>query len=361
MHIKIAERLHPFSHQSGTHCLIPKTTWELQAFPTLLRFRDMQSTEYFEMVLPFKGPIKGFTLEQNLEKGFIHIFGMSQEGYIDCQIAREKNSLKLICTKIPEVECHFLGKSLPLRKGESIILPITLKDEQFLPTSERLSLGMHKSQDWVLVQRRMDLSEIFPIWLRLAALIPQRKLKELPPVGTLLLLKECKKALDQEEKNTIKPLFTALFQTAFQGILSPRLTDEQFLGIIPPFEGEIPATLSPLLVLQESAKLIRELFFKEEGEKIFLLPCLPTEMHSGRFIGIKTAAGDEIHLEWSKKILKKVIYRSATEKEITLELQRPLKSFRVRYAQKDHGSRVLADDPLFLGAGQTLYLDRFQK
>lgn len=361
LHIKIAERLHPFSHQSGTVCLIPKTTWEVQAFPTLLRFRNLQIPEHFEVKLHFKGPIKDFTLEQDLEKGHIHIYGMSQDGYIDYQIVREKNVLKLACNKVPEtgVKCDFLDKSVMLHKGKSISLPIALQDGVPQAATERLSLGMHRSQDWTLVQRRMDLSEIFPIWLRLAALTPQNKIKELSPVGTLLLLQECKKAIQDAEKNKLKSLFTALFQTAFQGILAPRLTDEQFLGIIP--EMKIPPDLSPLLVLKESATLIRELFFKESAKKIFLLTCLPPEMHSGRFVGIKTSDGDEINLEWSKKLLKKVIWRSATEKEITLELQRSIKSFRIRFSQKDHGKRVSVDEPLVLKAGQILYLDRFQK
>ena len=344
LHIKIAERLHPFSHQSGTVCLIPKTTWEVQVFPALLRFRDLESSQHFELALDFKGPIKDFTLEQDLEKGCVRVYGMSQTGYIDYQITRDKNTLNLV-----------------RRKGESISLPVALKDEFFPLLPERLSLGMHRSQDWTLVQRRMDLSEIFPTWLRLAALTPQRKIKELPSVGTLILLQECKNAISKREKKQLSPLFTALFQTAFQGILSPRLMDEHFLGIIPQSEKEIPSSLSSLVLLQESAKLIRELFFKEEEKKIFLLPCLPPEMHSGRFISIRTSTGDEISMEWSKKLLKKVVWRNATQKEIVLELQASLKSFRLRHALRDRGTRISTDEPLFLKAGQTLYLDRFQK
>ena len=154
-------------------------------------------------------------------------------------------------------------------------------------------------------------------------------------------------------------LFSELFQTAFQGILSPRLHDEKFLGILP--EGEVPASFSSLLVLQESAKLIRSLFFKEQEDSYFFLPCLPPEIHSGRLINIVTLSGDEIHMEWSKKTLKKVIVRSRADKKVTFQLQRALKSFRVRSSKNELGKKMSADEPFSLKANQTVYLDRFEK
>lgn len=346
MHIKIAERLHPFSHQSGTFCLIPYTTWEVQVFPTRLYFRNLQTSKDFDLRLSLKGPVKNFTVEEDLEQGFIRIFGESLEGYIEYLIEKDKIHFK----KLPLT--GILCGTKTVHKGMSYELPLQIA--ALTDSKERLSLGMHRSQDWDMVKRRADLKEIFPIWLRLAALIPEEKITQLPDVGTLTLLNACQKAIDQGEKNHLVPLFTQLFQVAFQGILSPRLSDELFLGIVP--DAKIPPQLSPLVILHLGAKLIRSLFFKEEGEMISFLPTLPPEFHSGRFI-----LGDEISIEWSKKLIKKIIWKSKDDREVLLKLQSPIQSFRLRHSLKDRGKKIFKNQSILLKAGQLTYLDRFEK
>ncbi|HSX03495.1 MAG TPA: hypothetical protein VLG76_02070 [Rhabdochlamydiaceae bacterium] len=346
MQIKIAERLHPFSHQSGTFCPIPLTTWEVQVFPARLYFRDLQTYKELDLKLSFKGPVKNFTVQLDLEQGFVRVFGESNEGYIEYVIDKSAIHFK----KLPVA--GILCGETTVHKGASFPLPIEAISTA--DSKERLSLGMHRSQDWELVKRRSDLKEIFPVWLRLAALIPNEKIKEIPDVGTLTLLHACKKAVEQNEKNQLCGLFNKVFEASFQGILSPRLSDELFLGLVA--ETEIPSHLSPLIILHEGAKLIRSLFFREEMEMVSFLPHLPPEFHSGRFV-----IGDEIAIEWSKKLLKKVIWKSKRDRQIILNLQRPIQSFRLRHFLKDRGIKIAKDQPFFLKAGQLTYLDRFEK
>ncbi len=345
MQIKIVERLLPFSHQSGTFCLIPYTTWEVQVFPTRLYFRNLRGLkEDFALTLSCKGPIKQFTVQQDLEHGYVRIFGHTQEGYMEYLI--DKGALYFKKLPLTGIVCG----TETVHKGMSYALP--LHAEPVHNTKERLSLGMHRSQDWELVKRRMDLREIFPIWLKLAAFIPEEKVKEFPNTGTLALLHACKKAMTQGEKNQIVPLFANVFQTSFQGILAPRLSDELFLGIAP----ENRSDLSPLLMLHQGAALIRSLFFQEEGDTISFLPILPPEFHSGRFL-----MGDEIAFEWSKKLIKKIILKSRSDREVRLKLQKPIQSFRVRYSLKDRGKKIFKDQPILLKADQMIYCDRFEK
>jgi len=299
MRIKIAGKLRPFSHQPGIRCLIPFSTWEAQIFPTKIFFKDLAKDGSKEVEIPKQGPIKGFTVLQDLERGRIEVLGRAKDGYFR----------------------YFLDTFI-----EKVELPISLK---------RLSLGYHKKQDWELIQRRAEMGEIFPYWIRLAQLIPELPLPK-EPLGTM-------KLLDQLD---------LLFQAGFQGILVPRLTDEYYLGLIP--DEKIPAGISPLGILHEGARRIERLFFYEEDGVWHFLPKLPKEFHSGRFIHLTTVSGDRIDMEWSKKELKKVVIYPQSNRIIHLKLQSSLHHYRLQKRVK-----MKHDQPLELQEGKTLYLDRF--
>src|SRR3989344_6077351 len=149
--ISIALRLRPFSHRPGTTVVIPKTPWQVQVFPTLLRFTHLISFETFEKNLDIQGPMLDFTVELDLEKCCVRFFGHAAKGYH---------------------QLVFTEKDVP----SSLLLQ---------ESKERLSLGMHKRLDWELVCRRRDLKEIFPVWFRLGQLVP---FVETPHVGTATLL-----------------------------------------------------------------------------------------------------------------------------------------------------------------------------
>jgi hypothetical protein len=136
----------------------------------------------------------------------------------------------------------------------------------------------------------------------------------------------------------------------FSGILAPRLSDGH-QGIVP--EGDYP--FSPLGLLTEGSKLIRSLFFEEKENIISFLPELPPAFHAGRMVSVQTSLGDEIDFEWSKKTLRRVVFRVNVSREVHLDLQSSIKSFRI-----GKKNRMPADKLLALEAGKTLYLDRFQ-
>ncbi len=290
--------------------MIPYTTWEVEVFPTKLKFRNLSNGKIEERDVPVQGAVKNFTILLDLEKGKLEVFGTGKEGYFRYTIDEEK-------------------------------FPFLLRQKQPV-CKKRLSLGNHKKQDWELIQKRCDLAEIFPFWLRLAALIPEVPLPK-KGVGTTVLLEEGK--------------LMETFQAAFQGILSPRLEDENHLGLIP--EETIPASFSPIGIIHEGARQIQNLFFVEEKNKWHFLPSLPKELHAGRFIFVETVDGDVIHLEWSKKELKGVIIDPAKTRSIDLVLQSSLKSFRIRKSLRQRGVKANRNQPLELVEKQRLYLDQF--
>lgn len=321
--IPIAARLRPFSHVPGTSCMIPYSSWQVQAFPALLRFTNLLSDETQEMALNTQGPVLDFTVELDLEKGGVHIFGHSQRGYQRFSIGMEESGIRVVSEK---------GKNKILLPAKGLLRN---------PSKERLSLGSHKALDWELVKRKQDLTDILPVWFRLGQLVPETPL---PKNGMATLLKPC-------DKLEVVPQFLKLFMAGFHGILTPRLFDDEYQGII---DTDKKNTDCPLGLLTTGAKWIRSLFFTEEKDGFAFLPCLPPQFHAGRFLHLETSRGDVIDLEWSKKLLRRAIIRPGMTRKVRFHFQKAIKSFRVK------GERHAAETPFMFEAGKTLYLDRFE-
>jgi len=319
--IRIAERLRPFCHLPGTSCLIPFSPWVVEAFPALLRLKNLISGETQELFLNTKGPILDFTVELDLEKGGVHIFGHSERGYQRFSIAMEENGIRIVSEK---------GRN-------KMVLPA--QPSQINRSDERLSLGSHKALDWELVKRRRNLSEIFPVWFRLGQMVPE---VPTPQGGAAELLKDY-------DKLEVCSNFLKIFLSGFEGILVPRSVDNDFQGIV-----ETEMSGCPLGLLTEGSKLIRALFFQEVHDGFAFLPCLPPQFHAGRFLHLRTSFGDTIDLEWSKKLLRRAIIRPGMTREVQFHFQKAIKSFRGK------GKRVSAETPFLLEAGKGVFLDRFE-
>lgn len=289
----------------------------MQAFPALLKFENLITTEKFDHRLDCKGPVLDFTLELDLEKGVVWVYGHTAEGY------------RRLCIQMTS-EGLALDKRV-ISPGSKIERPL-----------ERLSLGMSKFLDWELVRRRHLMAEVFPVWFRLGQMVPE--------VGTATLFQEC-------DKTEVSKLYLKIFLAGFEGILTPRFFDSDHQGIL----SDELFPKSPLALLREGARSIRSLFFKETPKEWAFLPCLSPEFHAGRFLQLQTQAGDKIDFEWSKKLLQKVIIHPVAAREIFIHLPKPLKSCRLRTSLTQKGIRHSFDKPLDLTRSQTLFLDRFEK
>jgi len=332
MRIVIGERLRPFSHLPGVRCILPYSGKIVQIFPTRLRIGEQ------EILLPIQGPVRPFTIELDLEKGKIVVFGTACKESFRYQIVQQKEKIEIRCDK---------GKFCFSLDSKAVMEPLPC---------ERLSLGSHKQLDWELVLRRKELSELFPALFRLGQLIPA--VVESTRPGTAALLTQCAVRIATGDKPGLQAAFIDLWEAAFEGILAPRLVDEQFQGIVP--AEPLSSITSPLILVQEAALLVRSLFIQEEGIVLSLLPSLPPELFFGKLCNVQTAYA-ACDLEWSKKLLRLCIIRPHQDAEITLKLQRSLKRFRKRTSPKGRGEMVDVNTPLQLKAGVPLYLDRFEK
>ena len=293
----------------------------------------------------------------------MHVFGQSQKGYFRLRIQRSEQGIEILFERTPSegVGCSVpeLKKQALMKNKDLLLLPISKEHSLSEIPQERLSLGIHKAQDWDLVCRRQEMQEILPVWLRLSSFIPKVE-DPRRSEGTLLPLIECEEILKQDKKIEIIPALQRTFLVAFSNIMLPRLEDEQFQGIV--FSDlKISPDLSPLLLLQRGGALIRSLFFQEESNTVSLLPHLPPQLFAGRYIGIKRKNGDLIDLEWSKKLLQRVIYRSTESQTLLLSLQKSIRRFRLRHNERSRGITVQHGDKITMQAGEKIFLDRFEK
>lgn len=302
--ITIRERLRLFSHTPGILLPIPYSTMALRLFPTRLELIDEKGSLTTAIDLPLSGPIKNFTASLDLEKARLIGFGVAQEGFFRYYI----DGNQLVFDRAPP-SFHDLGLKLPL--------PFDVEPSK-IPL-ERLSLGMSKKGEWEGIRKRRDLSEIFPLWLRLGAFMPERPF--LYPSGTLKFLKEAEETL---EKRDLKP-FETLFMTGFQGLFVPRVFDKEHLG----FKiDERPSDQSPYPILTHGACLIRRFFIEEKEGIVSLLPHLPSRFMSGRFLRIAVEKG-LLDMEWRKGHLRRVNFLALKESELLLKWPKDVHEVRL--------------------------------
>lgn len=125
MHIEIAQRLRPFSHQPGARFYLPWAQCTIRVYPAYLEVENVG-----KLPLPFKGPVKKLTTLLDLERSKLEVFGEGANGF----------------SRIP--------LELPIKRAE------------FTP-KEKLSFGCHKEQNWDKMLLRQDPAELLPHWHRL--------------------------------------------------------------------------------------------------------------------------------------------------------------------------------------------------
>ena len=178
--------------------------------------------------------------------------------------------------------------------------------------------------------------------------------------GTSRLLAFCQKQIEAKENDKIGTSFIDLFKAGFEGILSPRLSDVDYLGYQEK-EDVIPKEASPLVLLGEGARLIRSLLVQNRKKGMAILPCLPKELHAGRFTQVQLNDTLSADLEWSKKLIRCLVLHPKEDQEITFTFQSSINSFRLRMGRRGRGRVLKVGEAINLKADTLYILDRFQK
>ena len=322
--ITIAQKLRPFSHEPGARCFIPGTSYVLEAFPALMKISEFGGNVIKEFPLKVQGPLKQFTVMQDLERGCVTVFSEHYAFHV-------LPNLDIVGSKHPH-------------------LPP-------LVHQERLSLGSHKNLDVDLIRRMRDFHALLPIWFKLGALL-KLPLRSGDNRGMFSLLRDCIAARDSAHPETIIPAFKKLMLAGFDAFLLPRAKDSQMQGILP---LDVPISDdSPLYLLTEGAALIRSLFFLATEQEISLLSHLPPEFFAGRMTSLVAPCGT-IDLEWSKKTIRQLHLRAEKEGELLVHFPPQMVSCRLRVHPNDKGRLFRCGDSLAIKSGSVYLWDRFQK
>lgn len=337
MHIKIAERLKPFSHLPGTKCVIPHAHLQVQVFPARLVFFDATSENSLlaEFPVPVEAPLKEFTVQLDLENECLNIWGVDARGYFKYHLfGQEKNVIIYVEKGLIDWKPALETETLKIRPLENAI-------DCIKTYSDRLSLGNHKAQDWDLVKRRKSLIEILPFWLKLGQQVPSCKVKD---KHSLLAL--CQSSTDIV--NRLKDLFEA----GFDGILAPQTQDNNHLGFsLPP----ISPNISPLVLLTEGAKLIRSHFVSTKDHSIYILNQIDPLFHCGRFLHVQCEDFGKLDIEWTKKSTRRAVFYAEKTAVLNFNFSKEIKRYRL------NGRFISAGIPLSIEKDRIYQFDRFEK
>jgi hypothetical protein len=384
MKIQIANKFNPFSQSDKTSCLIPNTSIAINVFPTFWEIFDIDNLDPDKKICIkwlLSGPIENFTTFLDLEKDRLVISGKDQnENFFRLFVYQEFSKIVFLCKKTTKKEISYKivsdkkettskEKILKFKKDEKIILDI---DGKFLDQSqsngfiEKLSFGVYKKQDIDLINRRLDFEEILPFIFLLGQKVPKEKSisksktrkgnKDFP------LLDNIETMIAKDDKNSLEKAFKIAYKQYFIGLFCPTLLDENHLGIIDACkkQKDTKELLTTFLVAY-FYELIRKMLFVEISKKeVSILPTLATFLHHGRLLNLNSSVGN-ISIEWSKKLIKKVIIKSNVSRKIKMIFQKPIKQFRLRENSNSKGVIYSVGKEISLKKDKTYFLDRFTK
>ncbi|MGA8163811.1 MAG: hypothetical protein WB791_02160 [Waddliaceae bacterium] len=368
MRISIAQRLHPFSHLPGTRCVLPGSTIGLEIFPTLIRAHDLsdaRGTKMQEMQLALSGPVDDFTVQQDLEKGRVMVWGHFEEGFVRYVLSsvNRNNAFAIYMEKCPARGIQFSNVDRPISVKDTLVVEKEAASFEEVPLymppkTDRLSLGSHRKHDWELVQRRADLCDILPVWHRLGQLVLQAP--SIREEGMGALIHQCELKIASHDKPALAQAFLNAFQGAFEGIFCPRWIDTRHQGfIVAPLSRHFND--SPLALLSVGARLIRRLFIDITEDALGILPVLPPEFHCGRFLHIVCPNIGDVDFEWSKKRIRRLVLHSKSDRQLHLFFQKEIKTFRLRSSVADRGKSMPVGMPIKIESGTHYFFDNFKR
>ncbi len=344
MKITIVDRLKAFSHRPGHEVLVPGSLCKLRVFPTFLECIDLCSLKEGSFSWDLKGPIYPFTVEQDLEKSCVRIYGESLQGYFRFVVKAEEDKIVLLVEKAPLKETILKKDKIVLLEG------ILIKKPSFF---EKLFLGNNKQKDMDFMRVRRDLSELLPFWFFLGQMTPAIEEKEGEMTHLLTLINQ---KIEHKDKS-VDALLLSTYLAGFSLGFIPRAQDVEFQGIVP---MEKEKNLTALALLSKGSFSLRSLFFQEKEGVYHFLPCLPSKFPAGKMIGVKTIDGSTIDIEWTKHQMRRICIAIEKVGELKCTFTFGVKRYRIRRNLKDKGTVLQVGEAFKVRTGDVLWLDCFQ-
>lgn len=367
--IEIKAPFRPFCFEAGIEVLIPSSPIKVIVYPAHLVFTSLLVSERESFSIDWhlpEIPNKSMVV-QDLERRSINISVRMKTVFFSYHLFFTEKNLWIFMDRCPETGLHFTllsphgsQKRLLQKKERHPLFPVTTIDIQ--KKSEKIHFGCYKAQNWPLVRQRALLAEILPLWFFLG--------QDFSPLACgadrragqgEILFGEIAKCIDNGFADRVGSAFLRSFSLLFRGMLVPHPFDFHHFGFPRQALSSEHETISPLYVLAQGAHLIRSLFFQEEKngtQKI--LPCLPKEIHSGRFVGLQSKNGVTIALEWSKKKIRRVTLEAKDPTRVHLRFFGKETSFRLRKSLQERGVKLSIHSPISMNRKEKVFLDQFQ-
>jgi len=361
MKIHISSNYKPYTHSLGKPLVLPASNFCLKIYPQKIVVDDLYTQK--SNVLTIKnnliGPVKDFTVQQNINGCFVDVWGFTKCGYFGYRIQALQNSQGLTIKPLGQTQKAIAweldGEGYHNRNQDCDFFSLNEAFEDNLVQAcqiEILNLGNNKQQDWDLIHRRFDLTEILPLWYALGQRSPNCSIGKGPS-----LFSQCEQTIVEKQNDQIEASFMSLYRAGFTGMLCPQLYDTNYQGftVVP-----IESTTS-LALLSEGAKLIRSLFVTQNDLVINLLKALPPQFDCGRMVNVNLDNVGTFDLEWTKKTIRRLIIRATHNTEIKLNLQSKVKEYRMLNREGLHGIVKTNGDFITLKEDHTYFFDNFKK
>ena len=366
MDLSVKHTLRPFSHLPGTSTPLPGSTYLIRIYPCLIEVYSIaeSSPQFIQSFhLDLKGPVEQFTVWNDLEKSRITVGGKTSDGWIRYHLsAHSSNSgILFICDRVPGLSLTMYSESKPrtIHRNEGFDL-FTYENSSLIclkQCQEQLSFGNYKAQDIELIRRRLNIQEIFPLWYRMGQLFSLQT-SQYKAEGNLLLLEDCKKSLLENHPEKDNRLWLNLFQAGFTSLFSPQLVDSNHLGLISSSEIQYQQ-ISPLTLLVEGARVIREMFLSQRNNQLFVLPHLLPELHCGTFLNVEISQIGTMSIEWTKKTIRRCVFYSKHNQEIEFIFKSNVQSYRLRDSSKQMNLKCNRASLLTLQENTHYFFDNF--
>jgi len=353
MLIRIKEKFKIISHDLGTSFLILNTSYFVKIYPGILSFKDLSSNNTFKVFLKFQGSVKNFTILQNLFNGNIEVNFHTKKGFLAYKIFVKEKNVYLYFDRITDQDLKIeFNNLINVSLKQKILLPIKLISITI--PEELLFLGIYKKSDLYFIRKRENLNEILPFIFLYSQFYLEARYSCC--LKKKCLLKEINKCIQKKEKQNLNETFLNAFKVHFFSAFIPRMNDEEYQNIVDIDEKG----LNPFCVFNNFYHSIKSMLIEFSDNQLFILPCLLKEFHHGRAVNIKTSIGS-IDIEWSKKLLKKAIFRPLRNDRLKLVLQSDIKTFRIRTSKNEKGKIFKNLDNIAFQKNKIYLLDKFKK
>lgn len=366
--IQITEKFRPFSTQPGVSIPFPLLQLVFVIYPSKIKIVDHRAQQkvLMSLKLRFKTSCEKFAAFYDLLKHQIIVQCHLEEGFVQYTLAYD-DKLKHFSMKLDRYfeehlsfEVKRPGKTTIIRRRMTKKKPLVLfNDLDVEPPKglEVLFLGCHKKQDIHRIFARKDIKEYLPIWFLWGQYSPKPSSKA-HKEGNRVFLSHLEETLQRKEHHKITPYLNKIFSSSFSPMMIPYLEDFQHWGFYLP--RLTSSRISPWIILSELYILVRQFFIHSKGQDIYILPHLPPELVSGKLVKLREG-NLTLHLEWSKKQIRRMIIFASKNTQVLLHFQNSVKRFRVRNSSRGSGHIHENNTEFEFKKNKRYFFDRFEK